>query len=315
MEKQKFIIQATNDKIWNLVELLEFLSANQHQSINLTVNPEAISFDEVGLYKILDCFQFQQVTLTTHNPFETHPSYVINHINRNVFIEEDGTVGENCWKWNKKKKFLTIYGRPTAGRIGIASHLFEHHRLDTHLHFSWPADADGVQTFELDKLLGFDIGIIELSGKLIKHMPCCVHDSTGYNKKKYNYHDSLTNLYRDAFVDLVAESHVKGNTFFPTEKTFRPMWCQRPVIIFGSANHLAYLRQMGFRTFGDFWDEDYDGYEGAERFNKILQLVDSLAKKSYDELEQMHWDMKYSLEHNYTVLKNKTYNLNIERIN
>lgn len=314
MEKTTFIIQATNDRIWNLTELLYFLSANQQKRIDLTVNPEAISFEELGLYKILDCFEFEQVQLTTHNPFEQHPRYLINHTKKNVFIEEDGADGENFWDWNKKKKFLTIYGRPTAGRIGIASHLFEKHHSDTHLHFSWSTDADGIQVFELDKLLGFRKEIIESAGKLIKRMPMCVHDSAGYDKKKYNYHDSLTALYQDALIDLVAESHVKGNTFFPTEKTFRPMWCQRPFIVFGSANYLAYLRQMGFRTFGDFWDEDYDGYEGAERFNKILQLVDSLAAMSYDDLERMFWDMKYSLEHNYTVLKNRTYNLNIERI-
>jgi hypothetical protein len=172
-------------------EIRPAYSANQQQSIELTVNPEAISLKELGLYKILDCFQFHQITLTTHNPFESHPSYTINCIKRNMFIEEDGSVGENLWEWNRKKKFLTIYGRPTAGRIGIASYLFEHYQLDTHLHFSWPVDIDGVQTFELDKLLGFDSKIIESAGKLIKHMPCCVHESAGYNKKKYNYQNII----------------------------------------------------------------------------------------------------------------------------
>lgn len=314
MEKQNFIIQSTNDKIWNLIELIEFLSANQQKSINLIVNPEAISFEELELYKILDCFQFQQVTLMTCNPFENHPKYLIKCIKGNKFVNEDGSVGENFWDWNKKKKFLTIYGRPTAGRIGIAAHLFDNYHNDTHLHFSWPADADGVRTFELDKLLGFSTKIIESAGRLIKHMPVCAANSAGYDRKEYNYNDPLTALYQDALVDLVAETHVKGNTFFTTEKIFRPMWCQRPFIVFGSVNYLVYLRQMGFMTFGEFWDEDYDGYEGADRFNKILSVVDSLANKSYDELEQMFQNMKHILEHNYKVLKNKTYNLKIERI-
>jgi len=289
---------------------VEFLSANQRSDIELTVNPEAISMREIDLYKILDCFEFGSVTIVTHNQLEAHDRYCIQHIKRNIFLEENGTPREKHWEWNKKKKFLTIYGRPTASRIGIAAHLFDNHAEHTHLHFSWPTDNNSLQVFELDKLLNYRLASIEPAGRLIKNMPCCVQPSQGYDKAKYNYNDDLTALYQDCLIDLVAESHVKGATFFPTEKTFRPMWCRRPFIVFGSANYLEYLRQMGFRTFGDFWDESYDGYEGADRFCKILELIDNLAQKSYDELETMYWNMQYSLEHNHSVLRKQKYNLN-----
>ena len=32
---------------------------------------------------------------------------------------------------------------------------------------------------------------------------------------------------------------------------------------------MEYMRQMGFQTFYQFWDEDYDGYEGKERYVRI----------------------------------------------
>ena len=92
------------------------------------------------------------------------------------------------------------------------------------------------------------------------------------------------------------------------------MWLKKPFIIFGSSNYLCYLRQMGFRTFGDFWSEDYDGYDGVDRFAKILTLIDSLAKKSAIELEQMYWDMQYTLDHNYNLLQSQTYNKVITQI-
>jgi len=115
-------------------------------------------------------------------------------------------------------------------------------------------------------------------------------------------------------VDIVVESHVAGKTFFPTEKTIRPMLLKKPFIIFGSANYLDYLRQMGFRTFADFWDEDYDGYEAADRLLKIQSLINLLASKSINELEKMYWDMQYTLDHNYNLLMTQSYHKQIKEI-
>ena len=93
------------------------------------------------------------------------------------------------------------------------------------------------------------------------------------------------------------------------------MLLKKPFIIFGSKDYLAYLRQMGFRTFSDFWDEDYDGHEGKERFIRIVKLLDQLANKNNSELEQMYLDMTYSLDYNYNLLKEQTYSTQLERLN
>ena len=85
------------------------------------------------------------------------------------------------------------------------------------------------------------------------------------------------------------------------------MLLKKPMIVMASANYLEHLRQMGFRTFSDFWDEDYDGYEGTDRYNKILKLIDKLSQLSVDQLETMYWDMQYTLNHNYNLLVSQTY--------
>jgi hypothetical protein len=92
------------------------------------------------------------------------------------------------------------------------------------------------------------------------------------------------------------------------------MWLKKPFIIFGSRNYLDYLHQLGFRTFSDFWDETYDGYEGPDRFNQILKLIDSLSQKSVEELEEMYWSMTYTLDHNYNLLKQQSFNTNLTYI-
>lgn len=309
---QSFTVQCTNDKIWNLIELVNFLNKNQQQSIILNINPEAISLDEIGLYHLLDQFKFEQVQINTLNVLENHKFYNIVYHPVNIFAQEVCESLSQYWKWNGIKTFLVFFGRPTANRIGIASHLLEYHKDKTHLHFSWNTDLDNLELFELEKLLSYDINAIELAGRLIKKMPLTVHDSAGYMKTNYNYKDQLTSMYQDSLIDIVSEAHVAGNTFFPTEKTFRPMWCKRPFIAFSSANYLDYLHQMGFRTFSDFWDEDYDGYSGRERYLKILELINNIACKSHLELEKLYWDMQYTLDYNYNLLSTQSYNNKIK---
>ena len=68
---------------------------------------------------------------------------------------------------------------------------------------------------------------------------------------------------------------------------------------------------MGFKTFCNFWSEEYDGYQGRDRYVKILELIDTLAKKSIKELDDMYASMQHILKHNYDLLINQTYKKSI----
>jgi hypothetical protein len=309
---QSFCVSATSDKIWNYTELIHFLSTNQNKKIQIDIVPEAICLHNLGLYKLLDCFSFQQVTINTWNPLETHNVYNINFKGKNFWFNQITNVDEDLYQWNLNKIFLCLYHRPTAARLGIASYTKQHYSDHAHMHFSTMADPDSVPQFELDKLLGWCPDSIYAVGKMIQRLPLTLSGTEYYTAfDGYNYTDPLTKFYQDILVDLVVESHVAGNTFFPTEKTIRPMLLKKPFIIFGSTDYLAYLRQMGFRTFADFWDETYDGYQGKERYLRIIKLIDHIAGLSREHLETMYWDMQYTLDHNYQVLTDKKYKTNI----
>jgi hypothetical protein len=310
-----FELGCTSDQIWNLHELVEYLAANQNKTINISICPEAICLDTIGLYKILDSFEFAQVNIFTDNPFEQHDKYCIILRKVNWFNRIEN-IDPILHTWSKNKKFFCFYHRPTAGRLGIASYVFEKYQSSAHVHFSASTAADNLEQFELDKLLSYDINSIEPAGKLINKLPLLLASSDRYTFcDGYYFDDPLTNFYQDILVDLVIESHVSGNTFFPTEKTTRPMWLKKPFIAFASKDYLCYLRQMGFMTFNEFWDEDYDGYEGKERYIRILKLIDFIASKSPDELEKIYWAMKYVLDHNYNLLLTQSFNNNVEKIN
>ena len=308
-----YCVVCTNDRLWKLTELLSFLKENQGQSITLDINPEAIDLIKIGLYEILDLFDFESVTIFTYNPFEFHNKYTIVCKNTTVFLEEAAVVDPRLHQWTKDKIFLTMYRRPTAGRLGIAGHLFANHNDISHIHFSANASSDELELYEMNKLLTYDLPSIINVGKMIPNMPLELASSQYYSKfgLMSNFDSALREYYQQILIDIVGETHVLGDTFFPTEKTTRPIWLKKPFIVFASKNYLDYLRQMGFRTFSDFWPEDYDGFDGRDRYIKILELVDTLAQKSIDELEKMYWDMQYTLDHNYNLLSNQTYNTTI----
>lgn len=82
----------------------------------------------------------------------------------------------------------------------------------------------------------------------------------------------LLHYYKFA-MEIVCETYCYGNTFFPTEKTVRPIAAGKPFVLFGPVDFLKRLRDYGFRTFGEFWDESYDQLEGAERWAEMQQVL------------------------------------------
>ena len=304
-------VNCTSDKIWNITTLVGFLAANQNKTITLDIVPEAICLTNIGLYNLLNKFKFEQVIIKTFNPLEKHDKYTIILKGSNFWFNRIAKIDSELHAWDLSKRFLCFYHRPTAARLGLASYIHKNHCNASLIHFS----TDDLVDFEIDKLLLWDVTSAASTANLLTELPLLLGKTDLYTKfNGYDYNDPLTFLYKNILVDIVVESHVAGKTFFPTEKTIRPMLLKKPFIIFGSADYLAYLRQMGFRTFADFWDEDYDGYEAADRLLKIQSLINLLASKSFNELEKMYWDMQYTLDHNYNLLMSQQYNKHIKEI-
>lgn len=307
-----FQLSGTSDRFWNKDQFIEFLIKNQKQRIELAVVPEAICLKSLGVYDLLDMFEFESVTIRTWNPLETHNKYNIKQLGYSFWFDRIADINPVLHDWDQSKIFMCLYHRPTASRLGIASHVPKHCSL---IHFSTDTDPDSLLQFELDKLLEYDVSSVAKAANLICSLPILLSPKDKLTKfNGYDYSDSLTNFYKSILIDLVVESHVKGQTFFPTEKTIRPILLKKPFITFASRDFLEYLRQLGFRTFSDFWDEDYDGYEQGDRLKKIYQTIDDIAKMSTKQLETMYWDMQYTLDHNYDILVNKKFKKSIRQL-
>jgi hypothetical protein len=91
-----------------------------------------------------------------------------------------------------------------------------------------------------------------------------------------NTNRDILSFYNQFDIELVAESYTRGQTFFPTEKTVRPITSAKPFIIYGPRNFLLGLRKLGFDTYCTLWDESYDLLEGPPRWHAIQKLIDHI---------------------------------------
>jgi hypothetical protein len=312
----KFTISGTSDRFWNKDDFFKFLMLNQYKSIRLDVVPEAVCLTMLGIYEILDLFEFKSVEIATWNPLESNSKYRITIPQENYCfnscLQYLDSIDKELHNWNLDKIFMCVYHRPTASKLAIASYADQYSSL---IHFSIDTSHDNLVHFELDKLLHYDVLSVVRASRLIQTLPRLISPSDRYTTSQiYDFSDPITRFYKSIFVDLVGENHVSGNTFFPTEKTIRPILLKKPFIAFASKDFLAYLRQMGFRTFSDFWNEDYDGYEYGDRLKRIYKVIDYISSKSTKELEKMYWDMQYTLEYNYNLLVNRQYTTKITQL-
>lgn len=308
----KFRIKPADTFIWNLSELIDFLIANQNTEIIIDTNTEGCCAQAIGLYHWLDKFKFTSVTIETSNILEHHPVYTVKHVLPWKFVTVQKQIESEYHTWNRKSIFGTLYGRPLWHRLGLAAHLLTYHADSSEVGFvADPTNQNYREFFELNQLWQHSPdSFVQFSN--VQHRLPLLHD----NIDTYTPGATLTDgfvqqtksVYPNFLIDVVAETFTSGHCFFVTEKTVRPMLLKKPFIIFGSQDYLAYLRQMGFRTFGDFWNEEYDGYNTADRYVRILALIDNLGSMSKDKLEAMYWDMKYTLDHNYELLINRKWN-------
>ena len=97
-----------------------------------------------------------------------------------------------------------------------------------------------------------------------------------------NTNYSLLQFYDQFEIELVSETFLYGQCFFPTEKTVRPIVGCRPILVNGPRNFLHNLKQLGFKTFDQLWSEDYDCYEFPGRWDQIKLVINHIIEHGYD---------------------------------
>jgi len=108
--------------------------------------------------------------------------------------------------------------------------------------------------------------------------------------------------YKKTFLSLVAET--LSDDIFLSEKTYKPLAAGHPFILLAAPGQLAYLKTLGYQTFDQYWNEDYDKeHDLHARIKKIIDILKYLNSKSRQELVDMRQSMISILTHNQTLFR------------
>jgi hypothetical protein len=109
----------------------------------------------------------------------------------------------------------------------------------------------------------------------------------------------------NSLIHVVTETAYFGRKWHLTEKTFKPICLQMPFVLVSTAGSLEYLKQYGFQTFGEFWDESYDqetdDFLRLEKIAVLLKQFDSMSAKQQQDLHKACWSVvKHNFDHFYS---------------
>jgi hypothetical protein len=120
-------------------------------------------------------------------------------------------------------------------------------------------------------------------------------DSTGNFIKSHCPDQS----YIESFCVIINESRVAQPWPNISEKTLNAIKNFRPFVMVGAPGTIEYLHKLGFKTFNDFWSEDYDKIvSNKDRLVAICELISEIDLNSLDKMKEMYNNMLPILLHN-----------------
>tara|TARA_B100001057_G_C22791472_1_gene927799 strand:- start:674 stop:1480 length:807 start_codon:yes stop_codon:yes gene_type:complete len=216
-----------------------------------------------------------------------------------------------------KNKFLSLArGTPKHHRFAMTYMLYKNDLIKNgavscreYENFSYTESLENTDQY-LSRLNGFDPSSFE---KFKAILPLIMKEPTKRlatdepGPSPINLHQDArdeSHLFRHTFLNVVNETHQQDDLVFITEKTYRSINYCRPFVINGDRGSLKYLKDIGFMTFDQFWDESYDQETSDHaRISKIVDIVTQITSRTEDELLNLFQNMLPILEHNYKVLK------------
>ena len=319
--------------------LIDCQQRNQKPVINFLF--ESACCKTIGLYKLLDFFckiynySPENITIITANLVEQHDRYSIvrelddwGEITKIQKWAVNNSIG---WTTHPQKHFGSFIGRSSWDRLWIAAILKKYYAdkslqtFHTGLNHNYCVNPqDGVDILGLDDLNTFNCDELPAVINFIQQCPLIISNDDileitnqqtvvpNTNQGCYPiYHPSnlaVLKYYPNIFVDIVNESRVSGDNFFLSEKTWRPIVARRPFILMAPRDSIANLKKLGFKTFENFWSEDYDGYPCQDRLKQIITILNTISTWSQQELHEKLQQMKPILDHNYKIFMSLTNN-------
>jgi len=252
--------------------------------------------------------KFQLTTMNLIQNKEIWPSISISNLAGHFLSAQQS---QHVYSKIFDKTFGMFVGRSSWDRLLLASYLATHYKAMAKQTYRNFLDAPASMiNLDLDRLFWqtssagrLDVKLIHSTMNFVSNLPLLLDDKhKNITHVKWNngaVGEEIMSWYNNIFVDVVCEKMITGQTFFPTEKTARPLATKTPFLMMAAPNYIKNLRRLGFRSFGKFWDESYDYQQGVQRVESIKSIIDDLARLDRKQLEEMYQQMQPILEYNY----------------
>jgi hypothetical protein len=172
---------------------------------------------------------------------------------------------------DKKYDFLYLNKRQRPHREKLFNRLKESGTLDNSLYTKWP-DRKLPPEYELP----------------------WAQDYPNYGMDQ----DIYEKPYNDTACSIVSETNDNNDEVFMTEKIWKPIIAQQLFIVHGNGLYLQRLREMGFKTFSNYFDESYDLV--VDRNKRIETIVDVCAGLRNASWQDIYLQSQALRQHNYT---------------
>ena len=152
------------------------------------------------------------------------------------------------------------------------------------------------------------LGIFNLSrediSNLVKKLPLVVDGETSINKMMKGTQATSENFYKNSLISIITETNFLENEISMTEKSIKPVKEKHPFIMVGVKGTLKTYHMLGYKTFSDFWSEDYDNIEnGWERLREIVRVCKEISQWDHAKILDFKKKVKPILDHNFQVAK------------
>jgi len=207
---------------------------------------------------------------------------------------------------NKIKHFLKI-NRTNRPERNIFMLFMNHHNLLKKSLISFPHLSDEPYPNNFEKYL-VDKNLEDLRKKVPFNIDKTDEDNQGPAGQGKGFFDADLPFqpihYKNSFISVImAAFPFEDNACHLHSSTFNPMYCGHPIIQFGPCQSLKIMRDYGFKTFSNWWDESYDEEpDHWIRLQKVMNVTLEVSRLSPKELLNIYIDMKEVLQHNVDLI-------------
>jgi hypothetical protein len=141
----------------------------------------------------------------------------------------------------------------------------------------------------------------------INKLPLIIDGENNINQMCQDFDAAARNFYSNSLVSIVTETNFSATELTLTEKSFKPSKEKHPFIIVGAKGALKAMREFGYKTFSEFWDESYDEESNSHlRMNKIIEVCKEIGRWDTEKILDFKRKVKPIVEHNYLMVQNNT---------